>query len=540
MIMLPLEPIDDRANPVFKDAASCAKWLSQLQLTNLNLAQGTLRVQIDEFNRFPLRGKERLHTLEALRETVNTMQADYAKKLFGKKLPLSDDEFTSLISLSNLWLSMFNGYLRCLQSLEAGDSSLAADAALLAQRCLLYCGLQLGEFLRMGCEPDGKSWQRFHTIYSHIEQQSLQQIPVADKFSRSGRDVSCRTLYTKILLLHRARLLGMTRNQWHIVDRWLELWGDTFSIEPQCSMSREDAPPLAVDLAGIRGMIPVQRATSAPSMRFMAMVPLSKIIRVKTILLQQGQLPLHLDLGNEINSDDCVKLLNRLHACWCEPHVESLADEPRDAPVVQLCAGLESTYAHIARKPFKTPTIAGIADKEAQRQIETFGRVLDQTDRHNLFELGFLSEDWLAEEDGLLQGRLLRKLKTGVRLGLNQIICVHKPDTTAFKLGVVTLATVTRSGQLYIGVRYLPGNPQAVIVRCKESANLLSGAAAALLLPEMANLRIPASIIIPRDWFQTGRPMEISFANSKDQNVTLGMSVDKGNDFERVSYKAAG
>jgi hypothetical protein len=534
--MLPLDPTDDLAKPAFKDAASCLKWLSQLQLTNLNLAQGTLRAQLDEFNRCPMRGKDRLQTLEAIRESVNTVQADYAKKLFGKKLPLADEEFTTLIALSNLWQSMLNGYMRCLQSRDAGDNSLASEAALISHRCLLYSSLQIGDFLRAGCEPDGKFWQCFHMIYAHIEAQNLEQEPVTDKFNRTGRAVSCRTLYAKTLLLHRARLLGLTRSQWHIVDRWLEYWGDTFTIEPRCSMSREDAPPLAVDLDGMRGLVAIQRATSAPGMRFMALVPLSKLIRVKTILLQQGQAPQQNELGDELSSKECVDLLNRLHACWCERRAESLADEPRDAPVVKLCSSLENIYAHISRKPFKPPSITGIADMESQRQIETFGRVLDQTDRYNLFELGFVSEEWLVEEDGLLQARLLRKLNTGERLGMNQVICVYTPDATTYKVGVITLVSVTRSGQLYIGVRYLPGNPQAVVAYGTVCGNLLTGTAAALVLPEMTNLRIPASILIPRDWFQTGRILEVGMRKNQKLKITLGISVDKGNDYERVSF----
>jgi hypothetical protein len=534
--MLPLDPTDDLANPAFKDAASCAKWLGQLQLTNLNLAQGTLRAQLDEFNRYPLRGKDRLHTLEILRDTVATVQADYAKKLFGKKLPLADEEFTSLIALSSLWQSMLNGYLRCLQSLANSDSSLAAEGALLCHRCLLYSGFQLSEFLRVGCEPDGKSWQRFHAIYAQVEELGLQQQAVADKFNRTGRATSCRTLYAKILLLHRARLLGLTRSQWHVVDRWLDYWGDAFTIEPRCSMSREDAPPLAVDLAGTRGLIPVRRANSAASMRFMAMVPLSKQIRVKTILLQQGQSTRQLELGDDLTSKDCVDLLNRLHACWCEHRSEALAEEPRDVPFVQSCSGLESIYAHIARKPFKRPSTAGIADKEAQKQIETFGRVLDETDRHNLAELGFLAEQWLVEEDGLMHARLLRKTTAGERLGVNQLICVHKPDAPGYKVGVTTLVSVTRSGQLYIGVRYLPGNPQAVIARGSASANLLSGGTAALILPEMKNLHIPASLLLPRDWFGAGRLLELALPENPKQSIVLGISVEKGNDYERVSF----
>ena len=534
--MLSLEPTDDLAKPAFKDAASCAKWLSQLQLTNLNLAQGTLRAQLDEFNRYPLRGKERLQTLETLRETVSTVQADFAKKLAGKKLPLADEEFKSLISLTSLWQSMLNGYLRCLQSAAHGDSSLSSETALLIQRCLLYCGQLIAEFLHVGCEPDGRSWQRLHAIYAHAEKEGLQLEPIKDKYNRSGLALSCRTVYSKILLLHRARLLGLRRGQWHIVGQWLDHWGDSFTIEPRCSMSRGDAPPLAVDLAGTRGFIAIQRATADPTMRFMAMVPLSKQIRVKTILLQQGQSPQQLELGEEQSSKECIELLNRLHGAWCEQRHESLADEPRDAPPAQMCMELESIYAHIARKPFKMPGTAGIADKEAQRQIETFGRVLDETDRINLAQLGFLAEDWLIEEDGLLHARLLRRSTSGSRLGLNQIVCVHKPNDASFRVGVTTLVSVARSGQLYIGVRYLPGVPQAAIVRGSSSGNLLSGAAAALALPEIPNLRIPPSILMPRDWFQSGRPLELALHEKEKLSVTLGISVEKGNDFERVSY----
>jgi len=59
MLTLPLEPTDDRANPVFKDVASCQAWLGQLQLTNLQLAHSKLLAQIKELNRYPMRGVER-------------------------------------------------------------------------------------------------------------------------------------------------------------------------------------------------------------------------------------------------------------------------------------------------------------------------------------------------------------------------------------------------------------------------------------------------------------------------------------------------
>lgn len=534
--MLSLVPTDDLAQPAFKDAASCTQWLSQLQLTNLNLAHSTLRKQLDELNRYPLKGIERLHILEVLRETIALVQSDMGRKLAGKKLPLADDEFILLLSISNLWQGMLNGYLRCLQSAAAFDTSLAAEGARLCERAMYYSGLRLSNFMRAGCEPDAKSWQQFHTLYAYIEAAGAHKEKVDDTYAFPGHPPSARALYASTLLMHRARLQGLSRTQWRVAENLLVAWGDALSVESRCSISREDAPPLGVDLAGTQGLQSVQAGHAAPSMRYLAMVPLSKLIRVKTILLQQGQTPQQVDLGSEFSGKEMINMLQQLHACWCEAHPNSLADTPY-ATTTRLCIGMEHIYARIAGKPFKPIKDASKSLQDAQRQIETFGRVLDDTGRHALKELGFVPEEWHIEEDTLLRARLLRQANVGKRLAPQQLLSVCAPDGTLQKIGVTTLTHVTRTGHLYIGLRYLPGQAQAVIVRGNPVGELLqSGQAPALILPAMEKLGIPASLVLPREWFKPGRTLEISLPNRNTQNVTLGFSVEKGNDFERVSF----
>ncbi len=530
--MLSLEPTDDLADPAFRDAAACTRWLSQLQLTNLSLAQGTLRKQLDELNRCPLRGSERLQILEALRETVALVQRNIAHKLVGKKLPLADEEYKLLLGLSSLWQSMLVGYLRCLQTAEP------AETALLCQRCLLYCALQLEEFVHAGYEPAPDVWQQLHTLYAHVESKGHQAEVVRDARYLSGLEICCRTLYAKTLLLHRARFAGLTRTQWHIAERWLASWGDAFTIEPRCSMTADDAPPLWVNLDGTLPLQAIRHARDAEGMRYLVMVPLSKVIRVKTILLQHGQTPQQMELGDSLSAKDCIELLNRLHACWCEAHEDSLADKPHASECVNLCFGLEQNYAQLARKPFRPIKEASKADNLAQRQIETFGRVLDESDQNELRELGFVAEDWQIDTDGLLRGKLLRTHPSGQRLGSKQLVGVFPSTGTAHKVGEIDFVRVTQTGQLYIGVHYLPGQPRALVVQgVSDNEALQSGSCAALLLPAIEKLNIPASLVLPRDWFVAGRMLEINLPDHSKQKVTLGFSVLKGLDFERVSFK---
>lgn len=539
--MLSLDPTDDLAKPAFHDIEGCRKWLSQLQLTNIGMAQGTLRKQIEELNRFAMKGEVRLSILELLRDTVSQLQSDFSKRLVGKPLPLTDDEYLLLTALCSLWQAMASGYLRCLQSAETGDAHMAKRRALLWQRSLYYGMQQITEFTRAGYEPDRATWQQFHALYLNIESSGIQNELVKDERFRNGYPLSCQTLYLTTLLMHRARLLGLTREQRHTAEHWLLLWADTLALLPRCTATKEDAPPLVVDLEGYRGLQSAAHARASAAMRCLPMVPLSKQIRIKTILLQQGQAPKKVELATDLSGKDCIDLLGRLHQCWCEARADTLVEMPRETSSVHMCIGLEKIYSHIAGKPFKPVKDVGKAMQDAQVQIATFGRVLDETGQHDLKELGFLPEEWLVEENTLLRGRLLRHSPTGDRMAAHHIISIFTADNHAHKAGVIDRIEVAHSGQLYVTVHYLPGQPQAVIANASESSLplLRSGSAACLILPAMEKLRIPASLVMPRDWFLAGREIDLTLADRSKQKVKLGISVERGVDYERVSFKPA-
>ncbi|GAB1233468.1 hypothetical protein [Ferrigenium sp. UT5] len=539
--MLSLEPTDDRAHPAFRDVASCRQWLGQLQLTNLNLAHASLRTEIDELNRLALPGRERLQVLEALRETVAQVQHDFARKLVGKALPLADEEFALLTALANLWQALFDGYLRCLLMVNAGDASLGKKLPLLYQRCFYYARCRLNAFTGADYAPDSRSWQQLHALYAAIEASPLRQEAVRDPYLHEGLPVTCQSLYLATLLVHRARLLGLPRSQLHLAEHWLLRWPDTLTLVADCSASRNDAPPLALDLRGSQGLIGLARAQRNDSLRFLPLVPLSKQLRVKTILLKQGQSPRQLDLGDTLPAQDCIKLLDTLHACWCEARDDSLADAPRPATRVHLCAGLEKIYGQIAQKPFKPVKDLSKAVRDAQLQIATFGRELDQTGQHKLQKLGFAPEEWQAESNGLLQARLLRLHRAGDRIAPRQIVLVFPPDSDDYRAGMVAQIEVTQGGLLYLVVHYLPGKPQAMVAQATATDQplLQSSSAPALRLPALDQLHIPASLVLPRNWFVSGRELELTAVDRSRHPVTLGISVETGSDYQRVSFSPA-
>ena len=540
MLTLPLEPTDDRANPLFKDAAGCAQWLGQLQLTNLQLAHSLLFTQINELNRYPMRGLERLNTLEQLRETVGYVQGDYAKKLIAKSLPLNESELMVFIAIVQLWQAMVLGYQRCLQASMAGDKQLAKHGALLCQRCLLYSGLGIFEHLRTGYEFDPQLWKQLHELYAFAEEQNFQAEEVNDPLNQKNPRSSCRGVYVKTLLACYARPAELTRSQLQLLDNWLTQWSGTMTVERTYTVTKEDAQPLAVDLGSMQGLQPVKLITHSGTMRYLAMVPLSKLLRVKTILLQQGQTPRQVNLCERCSSNDCIEFLTFLHQCWCEDRSTRFSERRPVAQRVQLCYKPEGIYAHLSGKPFRQPGRDNTLGNTARKQIESFGQVLQDAHNKELLEMGYPLETWQFENESISGARLTREDTFGGRLSYNQLVALRPSDAEAFILGATAWTNVTRAGQLQIGVRYLPGSAEAINMRATGvNVTVSEKYVPAFLLPAVAAFNTPASLIIPRDWFQPGRVVEILHQDGKKENVKMGISVERGIDYERASFTVA-
>lgn len=516
MLTLPPEPSDHSANPLFRDVESCAQWLNQLQLTNMQLAHSLLLTQINEFNRLPLNGLERLKTLELLRDTVHYVQKDFARKLISRPLPLDDSELMVFLSIVKLWQAMALGYQHCLQDRITGDKRLGKRAALLCQRCLLYGGLAILEHLRTGYEFDSGLWQQLHSLYAFAEGQGLQHKEIPDPFNGGVPLSSCRNSYVKILLTCYARTAELTRTQLQMLDMWLSEWGTIVPVQRSYTTGKGDAQPLALDLVGTLGLQPIQFTAHKAKMRYLIIMPLSKQLRVKTILLQQGQTPRQLGLGDQYSALECIELLTFLHQCWCENNNDRFASRSPGSLQAQLCSRPENIHALLSVKPFKQTDATTVA---AQPESE-----------HPL-------EDWQLENQSLLGAMLSRVGTLGARLASRQLYAMRIGGAETFMLGVTTWVNVTRTGQLRIGVRYLPGTVQPLMLHVADASPTAPEISAyGFLLHTVPALRTPASLIIPTNWFQPGRVVSIRLQNGENQQVTMGFRVERGIDFERVSF----
>jgi len=146
------------AAPEFVDPASCKAWLDNVPLANVAAAQAELAAQIGEFNRLPTTPANRFAVMEHLREAVNFVQVEQAKRFSNRALPMLEPEADAFDATCALWQAMQAGYGRCLKLAEEQ----AADehtGALVCQRMLAYIGLKMFHHHRAYREVPAADWR---------------------------------------------------------------------------------------------------------------------------------------------------------------------------------------------------------------------------------------------------------------------------------------------------------------------------------------------------------------------------------------------
>ncbi|HEX9180297.1 MAG TPA: hypothetical protein VF859_07890 [Burkholderiales bacterium] len=538
--MLPFElpAADPSAAPAFRSARDAREWISRLQLTNIQAAYLALATELEKLNCTALAAGERLAVMEELRETVEYVQGEHCKRLLGKPLPLSERDTRVLGELAALWQALALGYGHCLAAAIEGDPGVKDAKALLCYRCLGAISREMMEYVRLAYEFDPELWRKLNRIYSIADQLEVSKVPVPEP---GGTGRSCQEIYVRMLLACQANPYEFTRRQLALVDRWLERWGKLVSLSPAAPRSGESAPPLEVNLSAAAGLRSQPSAGFSTSLRYLDMSEISKEIRVKTVLLSQGQSPENLELGTDCGGSECIELLGRLHRQWCEGTSSRMFERTPARGTAQVCFGLEASHFYVTGKPFRQPRKGGALTEREQREIAALGHKTSETARLTREQVGALAlETWNVEDRSALGLRLMMRETPGERLAANRLIATMPGDSNHYALGVVRWVMVSRDGQLRAGVRTLPGDPVPAAVRptgvnVPHSEKFIP----AMLLPAIPAVQIPASLVIPNGWFVPKRVLELHTDTGGTEKVMLEYLIERGLDYERVSFQKA-
>ncbi|GAB1392089.1 hypothetical protein MASR1M60_02520 [Rhodocyclaceae bacterium] len=537
-----LSPTGSDQPPAFVDAEQCRDWLTQLPVSSPVQAQAHLLRQLHLLNRHALAGAVRLEMLEMLRETICFVQGESAKKYAGKPLPLAPPEQAALDSAHGLWQALATGYLRCLEAC-ATETALQAQAALICQRALATLVDDHADLVRAGMCPLPDHWRLAHRIYAAAETLGVANVAVADGL-RTDKPQAPMAAYAEQMLLAAASLHELTPRQQTWVRRWARRWAPKIAVLPTLPSFESRALPLCVDLDSHRP--PAFKPFAGAGARFLDTAELRKSIKGRIELLARGgpdDTPVRLGLGEDCTQPDCEVVLRRLYPRWIKGGVTRRHDRQAMQGACRFVVGVDAIHYYISgSQPFKPP--GQLTSEELRRQREelaTFGRIAERFEDEYSRNHGYQLENWQVAEDwGQLDQsngglRMVRPLKqSGGRLAVGQLIAVQPQGGSSLVLGVVRWVQIAGE-ELTAGVQLYPGKAWPVAVR---GTGVMAGRDSykpGFMLPAVAALEQPDSIVLPPGSFKPERIMEAWSADGTVQ-VKLKSLLDRGVDFERASF----
>ena len=261
-------------------------------------------------------------------------------------------------------------------------------------------------------------------------------------------------------------------------------------------------------------------------------------------MLQQGELPAHLHLGEDCTQPATSLLLERVYQRWCKGGAKRRSDRRPVSGGCEFIVGFEAVHYYLSgRKPFHPPIVDSNMLRMERDEMATFGQRAKHQDEHYSDTHGYQVENWSLIDDWQLLDqsangvRLQRPLKVGVRVGSGQLIAIKLSGSSRFMIGGVRwiLQEDGDTPTVSIGIQLFPGSAQPVAVRTidpKTNEPYHQG----MHLPAMPAVNEPEAIIVAAGTFRIGRVVDI-LNEGVSQRATLLHVLDRGNEFERCTFE---
>lgn len=532
-----LPELSATAAPQFTDAASCKAWLENLPLANVGAAQAELLAELEVLNRFPTSAANRLGVMETLREPVNFVQIEQAKRFINRPLPMAEPESATFADTVELWEQMRLGYQRCLELAQGGDAAMRAQAGLIAQRLAAYSGLKMFHYYRAYREVPPSDWRALHEAYAQAERLGVAGEPVKDFLNRDVHDSSPRIAYARAVLMGMASPNELTQRQITFVAFLLERWASKLEVSLQPVAEGEGQPPLVADLGGQtcpRRAQPDEPAAAEP--RYLDTRKLAKTLRNRVGLLRKGESPAKLLLGEDCVQPSCEQLLVYLFRQWCQAKSARGAERQRSSDTARVCAEFEAIHRIFSGGGARRPVEAKELTQQQRQELETLGHIRNATQPEETGPSDL--EEWKIVDDSAQGLRLVRPARGGAkRYTHGQLVAVRLGESKGYVLGQVRWLMVAANGELHAGMKLMAGVSVATTVRPTGLNEKNVRPFPALSLGALPAAQSPASLVLPAASFKPKRMLEV--AGDKPLNVRLTEILERGVDFERVAYEAA-
>ncbi|MBS7662231.1 molecular chaperone [Pseudomonas lalucatii] len=539
------------------------RWIADLPKANIGETARQLYQALVELNQLQTATSTRLQLLELLRPEVYFVCKHLERHFLNQAIVLDERPR----KVANLCQALQNhlavGYkLVVAQLAPLSSRELAPHLALALQRATHSLCAALIRTSQLYCPVPEGLWLELHQFYQIARERSLQQLVIRDPLARHTRGLSIEQGYLVALLLGCARCNQMRQNSIARLAEALEPWSALVRLQPGDAPSslfaaapQQDGPPRYASLFQSQELH--QTLGLDPS-------PLVDALKEYLLLRPEELAGARLTVPEGFSRD----MLQHLAAAWGDIS-ERTFQRTQGQGSLTLCIGMSALHFFLAGgQPFdqllRLPSSGRSAVfKPGSGAPDVWTKAFDAQQSGN-WEQNLPFEEIEYSKPGAQAGRggpassaeasanyptfalpivnhspggycLSWPKEVPSQLQAGELLGIQDAPEQSWSIAVVRWIRQVRGGGTQMGIELIAPHAQACGLQLVRKAEPHSHYLRALLLPEIAAISRPATLVTPRLPFQEGNKVLINLGGT-ERRAVLGRRQTSSGSFSQFEY----
>lgn len=552
-----------------------AIWVNALPRANLGETARQIYAVLNSTNQLSYPYQDRIRFLETLREPVEYVTKSMKKHFVGINLPLPEKNQKIAMVTRELFLSMATAYKIAIEdklthSLFYSDRS---TLSLLIHRCISYIGLAQLTSYQTYAPISEKCWADLNKLYLYAENRRLLKTKVSDYQHVYVNKTTLATEYARLQLLALCSPFHLRQGEVNKVYDSLERWISHSPIDKLTLQNKEQAHYV------------VNFAENAPP-QILSQIITKQFVdsnQIRVIDTKQIASKLEAELQKEENvamttltgldmsrpnlSHD---LLKRLLIAWdlvSKRHFPRKSKEEQ----VKVTIGLNSAHQFISQRAqnhtisnkhkdiysqrahFESTDIRLPDQNHTETSDDVWGMVypsaltgleplvekelsLQQAEGEEPAE-NYQADNWAILNESARGLMLQSEQECKNKAQVGELISISRKlngRSWRWGIGVIRWIKFSQDKQMQMGIEIL--NPNAAAVGIRAGSSEISAIQRTLMLPELKNIKEPASLITSPVPWRVGNKIVINMLG-KDVQATLTKSVQNTGLFAQFQFE---
>lgn len=515
------------------DLKSATIWVQELPEADIHRAQAEIikaLVSINDNKKTPL--KERIRILLYLDEKARHLQETLCREYLLHADQAEAQEKFYLPTILGFWHEMGGAYQICIRSFAESPSNgrIRAQLPLLTARALHYAAMQAKWCYIRYLPVENSVWRALNRLYRYSEREQFNNVTLT-LYPNQGEATTCMSEYLQALLLHAANPESLLPLQIDMVDKWLDSWAKSITLETDFRPHRQ---LYAVNLSDTKPGKRLRRNMLGEKYRYWGVGLLLVLINKTIEQLKAGELPVRLKLGEDCRLPACLDLIELVAKRWAGQGGTRKHDRQANVKVVQVVQGLMEVLIQL--KPGAAKAVPPPSDGVEYKITAGSGAppfAQKSSADGELFEPA--TEQWMMENESLSGYGASLSAQNGNQLRIGALIGLKPEAKKQFAIGIVRRMHKNTANKVYVGIQTLTQTPVLVQLHPIEGQGRQGGHLDAIYVPELPQAKIERSLLIANDAYTRGKLLQLR-AQGRAYTVRLQQIFEQSTDYARVSF----